>query len=114
MARFINTTTGVVVNVADSKAGRFGHGYKRISDDGPAPATASRGKARAKAAAPAPAPAADPAPASDYSAQKVDDLKAEIARRNEGRDEGDQLPATGNKSDLVAALEADDAASAGE
>lgn len=38
----------------------------------------------------------------------VAELKAEIARRNEGRDEADQIPASGNKSDLIAALKADD------
>lgn len=40
--------------------------------------------------------------------QTVADLKAEIARRNEGRDEGDQIPAVGNKPELIAALTADD------
>lgn len=43
-----------------------------------------------------------------YAALKVDELKAEIERRNERRDEADQIASTGNKSDLVAALEADD------
>jgi hypothetical protein len=47
-----------------------------------------------------------------YDALKVDDLKAEIARRNEGRDEADRIPDDGKKADLVAALEADDAAGA--
>jgi hypothetical protein len=32
-----------------------------------------------------------------YDSQLVDDLKAEIARRNEGRDEADRIPASGNK-----------------
>lgn len=49
------------------------------------------------------APAGD-----DYESLKVADLKAEIERRNEGRDEEDQIPATGNKADLVEALAADD------
>lgn len=44
----------------------------------------------------------------DYESMKVADLKAEIARRNEGRADDDQIPATGNKDDLVAALAADD------
>lgn len=48
-----------------------------------------------------------------YDGLKVDELKATIAARNEGRDEAKQIPATGNKADLVAALEADDAANAG-
>lgn len=43
-----------------------------------------------------------------YEDRKVDDLKAEIARRNQGRDEADQIPASGNKPDLIAALTADD------
>lgn len=46
-----------------------------------------------------------------YSALKVDELKDEIRSRNEGRDEDDTLPLTGTKAELVAALEADDAAS---
>lgn len=40
--------------------------------------------------------------------QTVAELKAEIARRNQGRDEADQIPATGNKPDLIAAIAADD------
>ena len=46
--------------------------------------------------------------ADGYSAMKVADLKAEIERRNEGRDEADRLPDDGRKADLIAALEADD------
>lgn len=38
----------------------------------------------------------------------VSDLKDEIARRNQGRDEADQISASGNKSDLITALTADD------
>ncbi len=83
MARFQNATTGIVVSVADEKDGRF------------APDAWSR---------------LDEAPkAAGYGARKVDELKAEIARRNAGRDEADQLPADGKKGELVAALEADDA-----
>lgn len=48
-----------------------------------------------------------------YSAQRVGDLKAEIERRNADRDPESQLSSEGNKADLVAVLEADDA-SAGE
>jgi hypothetical protein len=43
-----------------------------------------------------------------YDDMTVPDLKDEIARRNEGRDEAHQIPAAGNKPDLVAALVADD------
>lgn len=37
------------------------------------------------------------------------DLKAEIERRNEGREADDSMLVSGNKSDLVERLEADDA-----
>lgn len=36
------------------------------------------------------------------------DLLDEIARRNQGRDEADQIPTQGNKPDLIKAIEADD------
>lgn len=91
MARFQNATTGIVVSVADEKADRFApDAWTRLDD---APATAE---------------------ATGYQAQKVDDLKAEIARRNAERPEDDQLSADGKKADLVATLEADDAATSGE
>ena len=38
----------------------------------------------------------------------VPELKDEIARRNQGRDEADQIPTQGNKPDLIKAIEADD------
>lgn len=38
----------------------------------------------------------------------VDDLKAEIKRRNEGREPADRLKLSGTKDELVAALKADD------
>lgn len=38
----------------------------------------------------------------------VTDLKAEIKRRNEGRDEADRLKVSGTKDELLAALKADD------
>jgi len=44
----------------------------------------------------------------DYASMSNDDLRAEIARRNEGRDEADQLSLEGRKADLIATLEADD------
>lgn len=47
-----------------------------------------------------------PEQTTDYGVMTVSELKDEIARRNEGRDE--PIPATGKKADLVAALEADD------
>lgn len=47
----------------------------------------------------------------DYSEATGPALKAEIAARNEGRDDDAKLSASGNKAALVAVLEADDAAS---
>lgn len=43
-----------------------------------------------------------------YGSMKVDELKAEIDSRNEGREEADLIPSDGRKADLIAALEADD------
>jgi hypothetical protein len=45
-----------------------------------------------------------------YSEWKVDDLKAEIASRNEDREDESQIvvEAPGNRPQLIAALEADD------
>lgn len=59
--------------------------------------------------------AGDPVPSEevpeDYNDWKVDDLKAEIDARNDGRDEGDKIVPDGTlKADLVAALELDDEA----
>lgn len=51
---------------------------------------------------------ADEAAAGGYAAMKVADLRAEIERRNEGREEADRLPDDGRKADLIAILEADD------
>lgn len=49
-------------------------------------------------------------PAAKLADLKVDELRAEVERRNEGRDEADQIVPEGTKkADLVAALEADDA-----
>ncbi len=45
-----------------------------------------------------------------YGGLKVDELKAEIEKRNEDRDDDAKLSAEGKKADLVAVLEADDAA----
>lgn len=46
--------------------------------------------------------------APSYDDLTIPELKAEIARRNEGRDEDTQIPAAGKKPALVAALVADD------
>lgn len=54
---------------------------------------------------------AAPDSTSPHASKNVADLKAEIDRRNEGRDETDLLSVEGNKADLVATLDADDAAS---
>lgn len=45
-----------------------------------------------------------------YSSQGKADLEAEVAKRNEGRDDADLIVVggKGNKPDLIAALEADD------
>lgn len=50
-------------------------------------------------------PEAGPA---DYAAMTVLDLRAEIKRRNQDRDEDDLIPDEGKKVDLIAALETDD------
>lgn len=49
-----------------------------------------------------------------YSKWKKDDLQAEVARRNEGRDDDDLIvvEGKGNVPDLAAALEGDDVAQA--
>lgn len=44
-----------------------------------------------------------------YAGLKAADLKAEIAKRNDGREEAAKIPAKGAIAVLVAALEADDA-----
>jgi len=83
MGRFRNVDTGVVITVADAKDERYTTGWESATGDQPA-ATA------------------------DYKSMKVADLKAEVGRRNDGRDEAVQLSADGKKADLVAQLEADD------
>ncbi len=47
-----------------------------------------------------------------YSKSKVDDLKAEIEKRNEGREDEAKLSTDGVKADLVKVLETDDKAQA--
>ncbi|MCW2758065.1 MAG: hypothetical protein JWO46_1811 [Nocardioidaceae bacterium] len=50
---------------------------------------------------------------SGYAAQKVDELKAEIEKRNEVREDDALITPQGTtKADLIAALEADDQAQA--
>lgn len=89
MGRFVNTENNVVVSVADHKDSRFESPLWR-SHDG-----------------------SDSSPAAEgYEAMTVPKLKAEIERRNEGRDEPRLVPTEGKKADLIAALEADDAARA--
>jgi hypothetical protein len=55
-------------------------------------------------------PEGGPTDEGSYSSLKVADLKAEIETRNEGREEDAVLSTEGKKADLIAALEADDAA----
>lgn len=49
-----------------------------------------------------------------YDAMTVPKLKAEIERRNENRAEDALLSTEGRKADLIAVLEADDSARAGQ
>jgi hypothetical protein len=84
MPRFRNATTGVVVEVREGKV-PTGE-YEPVEGEADARAGEDEG----------------------YQSFKVADLRAEIERRNEGRDEGDLLPVDGKKADLIAALEADD------
>lgn len=51
-------------------------------------------------------------PVGAYAGLKVDELKAEIERRNESREDDAKISAEGKKADLIAALESDDAVSA--
>lgn len=83
---YLQTLHGVRVSVDDSKVDRLlaSGSYARESDG---------------------------ASKSPYASMKVDELKAEIDSRNQGRDEADRLSAEGKKADLVAALDADDASS---
>lgn len=46
--------------------------------------------------------------ADGYEAHTVAELRMEIDRRNDSRDEADRIPVSGLKADLIAALEADD------
>ncbi|MEU7677874.1 SAP domain-containing protein, partial [Micromonospora taraxaci] len=85
MGRFVNTENKVVVSVADDKDVRFASPLWEAYDG------------------------SDPGPAAEgYEAMKVADLKAEIERRNQGRDEAGRVSSEGRKPDLIAALKADD------
>jgi hypothetical protein len=84
MARLRNAS-GVVVTVDDAKVARLGIGWEPVGD------SSSSGSQ-----------------AEGYEALTVDELKDEIRARNENRDDDTRLALTGNKAELVAALEADD------
>lgn len=83
MSRFRQTQTGVVFSVSDDKDSRYaGELFETYDGDGSEP--------------------------NSYAAMRVADLKAEIDKRNQDREEADLLPAEGKKADLIAVLEADD------
>lgn len=52
---------------------------------------------------------AEEAPPLGYEANTVEQLREEIRRRNEDRDDAARLSVSGNKAELVEALEEDDA-----
>lgn len=79
MTRYRNKTTGSIVRVDDATAATLGTEYVKADES-----------------------------AGGYADMKVADLRAEIERRNTGRDEADRLPDDGRKADLIAVLEADD------
>lgn len=85
MGRFKNTATGVVFSVDDSKDARYA-GLPGYED-------------------PEGADAPEPGP---YDGLKLDELKAEIEKRNEGREDDAKVSTAGKKADLAAALVADD------
>lgn len=85
MGRFKNTASGVVFSVDDSKDYRYA-GVQGFAD-----------------------PDADDAPEpGPYDGLKLDELKAEIEKRNEGKADDAKLSTAGKKADLAAALVADD------
>jgi hypothetical protein len=81
MAQFIQESTGQTVTIDDSKAERGVPGFTLVEGSA--------------------APAKEPT---------VAELKAEIDRRNEGREDDAKLSKDGNKADLQATLAADDSA----
>lgn len=82
LVRLRNTTTGAVVQTKERTAANLNgfEPFDAASNDGP------------------------------YAGLKVADLKAEITRRNEGREDADLLSLDGKKPDLIAVLATDDAA----
>ncbi|GAA5143310.1 hypothetical protein GCM10023340_08460 [Nocardioides marinquilinus] len=93
----LTAPNGMQVSVAKSKeAARLAAGYRPVEQSG------GRGR-RDKGGG------GDPSP---YAGLKVDELRAEIDKRNDGREDDALIPTDGNKPDLVAALEADDKAQA--
>lgn len=80
MARYRHADTGALVSVRDDKV--LGSEWETL----------------------------DAEPAQGYAGQKVSELREEIGRRNEGRDEDGLLSTEGNKAALIATLEADDGA----
>ena len=78
MARY-RLPNGVVVNVSDDR--QPGHGWEPLDEGGSQPA---------------------------WDDLTVDELKDEIRRRNDGRDDDSRLVLTGTKAELVAQLDADD------
>jgi hypothetical protein len=82
MARYIHKVSGARVQVRDDKV--MDSSWRRTDGD----ATETEG----------------------YEAMTVPKLKAEIERRNEGREGDALLSVEGRKPDLIAVLQADDAA----
>lgn len=91
MPRLRHATTGAVVDVSEETAGLLGSEWAAVD---PSKSEDAKG--------------------SGYRALTKADLKAAIEARNDGRDPdgSNYLPTDGNKADLVAILEADDAANA--
>ena len=92
MPRLRSKRTGVVVNVSEETAALLAHRFEAVDE----PDEEAEG----------------------YQAMKVADLRAELERRNADRDEDAQITVEGTGKngavlgkDIVAALEADDAAS---
>ena len=114
MARLKNQTTGIVINVADEKAARYENDPTWELEDAGAPAKPKEptvAELKAEIDRRNEGREEDGAPAKPKE-PSVDELKAEIDRRNEGREEDAKLSKDGKKADLVATLAADDAAQA--
>jgi hypothetical protein len=97
MPRLRNATTRVVVNVDDDTAEWLrSEGWKPADDE----TTGGRYEDMKVAD--------DETTGGRYEDMKVAELRAEIGRRNEGREEADRLPDDGRKADLIAVLTVDD------